>query len=42
MSRLLNDKAALDGALRQGAERAAAIAEPVVTEVERIVGFMPR
>ena len=42
MQRLLDDKASLDAALRLGAERAAAIAEPVVTEVERIVGFLPR
>jgi tryptophanyl-tRNA synthetase len=42
MRRLLDDKAALDAALRLGAERAAAIADPVVAEVERIVGFLPR
>jgi tryptophanyl-tRNA synthetase len=42
MARLLQDHAALDAALRIGADRAAAIAEPIVTEAERIVGFLPR
>ncbi|WP_149539257.1 tryptophan--tRNA ligase [Siccirubricoccus phaeus] len=42
MSRLLSDPAALEGALRLGAERAAAIATPIVEEVERVVGFLPR
>ena len=42
MARLLRDHAALDAALRLGAERAGAIAEPIVTEAERIVGFLPR
>ncbi len=42
MARLLQDHAALDAALRLGADRAAAIAEPIVTEAERIVGFLPR
>lgn len=39
-NRLLADPAELDAALRRGAERAAAIADPIVTEVERIVGFL--
>ena len=42
MARLLDDAPALDAALRLGAQRAAAIAEPIVTEAERIVGFLPR
>ena len=42
MRHLLNDPGALDAALRLGAQRAAAIAEPIVTEAERIVGFLPR
>jgi tryptophanyl-tRNA synthetase len=42
MRRLLGDHAALDAALRLGAQRAAAIAEPIVTEAERVVGFLPR
>jgi tryptophanyl-tRNA synthetase len=42
MRRLLDDPAAVDAALRLGAERAAAIADPIVTEAERIVGFLPR
>jgi tryptophanyl-tRNA synthetase len=42
MARLLTDTAALDAALRIGAERAGAIAEPIVTEVEKLVGFLPR
>ena len=42
MARLLGDAAALDAALRLGAERAAAIAAPIVAEAQRIVGFLPR
>ncbi|MBK1660633.1 tryptophan--tRNA ligase [Paracraurococcus ruber] len=42
MTRLLGDPGALDAALRQGAARAAAIADPIVTEAERVVGFLPR
>jgi tryptophanyl-tRNA synthetase len=38
-SRLLGDKGALEDLLRTGAERAAAIAEPIVSEAERLVGF---
>lgn len=37
---LLADQAALDAALHAGAERAAAIAEPVVREAERLVGLL--
>ncbi len=42
MTRLLQDHGALDAALRQGAHRAAAIADPIATEAERLVGLLPR
>lgn len=42
MRRLLDDPGALDAALRLGAEQAEAIANPIVAEAERIVGFLPR
>jgi tryptophanyl-tRNA synthetase len=38
--RLLNDPASVDAVLRNGAERAAAIADPIVAEAERLVGFL--
>jgi tryptophanyl-tRNA synthetase len=38
--RRLADVAALDAVLREGAERAAAIADPIVAEAERLVGFL--
>jgi len=38
--RLLADPGALDAILRDGARRAEAIAEPIVQEVERMVGFL--
>ncbi len=38
--RLLSDPGHLDRVLRRGAERANAIAEPIVREAERIVGFL--
>ena len=38
--RLLGDPASVDAVLRDGAERAAAIADPIVAEVERLVGFL--
>ncbi len=38
--RLLTDTAALDAILRDGAARARAIAEPIVDEAERLVGFL--
>ena len=41
MKRLLEDEAALDAALRLGAERAGAIAEPIVAKARDIVGFLP-
>jgi tryptophanyl-tRNA synthetase len=40
--RLLADPAYIDHVLQTGARRAAAIAEPIVDEAERIVGFLPR
>ncbi len=39
-SRLLGDVTVLDAALRDGAIRASAIAEPIVSEAERLVGFL--
>ena len=41
-SRLVTDPAALDAALRVGAERADAIAAPIVRRAKEIVGFLPR
>jgi tryptophanyl-tRNA synthetase len=38
--RLLTDPAAIDAVLREGAGRAAAIADPIVAEAERLVGFL--
>ncbi len=38
-NRILSDKGALVDLLRSGAERAAEIAEPIVLEAERLVGF---
>jgi tryptophanyl-tRNA synthetase len=38
--RLLADPAGIDAVLRAGAERAAAIADPIVAEAERLVGFL--
>jgi len=40
MKRLLNDPAEVDGVLRDGAERARAMSEPIMREVEEIVGFL--
>ena len=34
------DPAALDAVLREGGGRAAAIADPIVAETERLVGFL--
>ena len=42
MQRLLGDPGAVDAALRLGAERARAVADPIVAEAERLVGFLPR
>ena len=38
----LADLPSLDAELRRGAEKAEAIARPIVTEAKRIVGFLPR
>ena len=40
MRRLLDDPETVDAVLRDGAERAAAVADPIVAEVERLVGFL--
>jgi tryptophanyl-tRNA synthetase len=40
MKRLLNDPAEIDAVLHDGAERARAIAAPILREVEDIVGFL--
>ncbi|WP_421994741.1 tryptophan--tRNA ligase [Roseococcus sp.] len=42
MLRFLEDLPTLDAELRKGAEKAEAIARPIVTEAKRIVGFLPR
>ena len=39
MRRLLDDPAEIDAALRKGAEKANAVAEPIIEEVRRVVGF---
>ncbi len=39
--RLLSDPGEIDATLRAGARRAAAIADPIVAEAERLVGFLP-
>jgi tryptophanyl-tRNA synthetase len=39
MRRLMNDPAEIDRVFEGGAERARAVAEPVIDEVKRIVGF---
>jgi tryptophanyl-tRNA synthetase len=39
-TRLLADPAGIDRILAAGAERAAAIADPIVAETERLVGFL--
>jgi tryptophanyl-tRNA synthetase len=38
--RLLDDQTALDAILRDGAARASALADPIVAEAERLVGFL--
>ncbi len=40
-NRLLSDPAEIDALLRAGAARAAAIADPIVAEAERLVGLLP-
>ena len=40
MQRLLNQPGDIDRVLRQGAERAEAISEPILREVEDTIGFL--
>jgi len=40
MKRLMDDKAYIDGVLADGSARARAIAEPIMDDVKRIVGFI--
>lgn len=40
MRRLVDDTAAVDAVLRDGAERARAIAEPILAEIKETVGFL--
>ena len=40
MKRLTDDPAAVDAVLREGAQRARAIAEPILAEVHDVVGFL--
>ncbi len=42
MHRLLEDTGSLDAALRRGAEKAEAIANPILAEVKQAMGFLPR
>ncbi|RZJ25184.1 MAG: tryptophan--tRNA ligase, partial [Brevundimonas sp.] len=39
MRRLMADTAEIDSVLKDGAERAATLADPVVAEVKKIIGF---
>jgi tryptophanyl-tRNA synthetase len=39
MRRLMNDPAQIDRVFEGGAEKARAVADPVVAEVKKIVGF---
>jgi tryptophanyl-tRNA synthetase len=41
MRRLLTDPHAIDAALHEGADRARAIADPIVARAQEIVGFLP-
>jgi tryptophanyl-tRNA synthetase len=40
MQRLMGDPAYVDGVLRDGAERATALADPILREAQRLVGFL--
>jgi len=42
MTALMADTAALDAILRDGAEKADAIAQPILADVKKLVGFLPR
>ncbi len=41
MTALMEDTAAIDAILRDGAEKANAIAQPILAETKRLVGFLP-
>ncbi|MCX2724755.1 tryptophan--tRNA ligase [Roseibium salinum] len=40
MRRLMDDKAQIDAVLKDGVEKASAIAEPILKDVRRIIGFL--
>ena len=40
MRELLDDRGQIDAVLNKGAERARAVAEPILSEVQNIVGFV--
>ncbi len=42
MTALMSDTAALDSILRDGADKANAIAQPILADVKKLVGFLPR
>jgi tryptophanyl-tRNA synthetase len=42
MNALMADTAALDAILRDGADKANAIAQPILAEAKQLVGFLPR
>jgi tryptophanyl-tRNA synthetase len=42
MNALMGDTAALDAILRDGADKANAIAQPILAEAKQLVGFLPR
>jgi tryptophanyl-tRNA synthetase len=42
MTALMADTAALDAILRDGADKANAIAQPILADVKKLVGFLPR
>jgi tryptophanyl-tRNA synthetase len=42
MTALMTDTAALDTILRDGADKANAIAQPILADVKKLVGFLPR
>jgi tryptophanyl-tRNA synthetase len=42
MNALMGDTAALDAILRDGADKANAIAQPILAEAKHLVGFLPR
>jgi tryptophanyl-tRNA synthetase len=42
MTELMTDTAALDTILRDGADKANAIAQPILADVKHLVGFLPR